>query len=275
MSRITRITSLDEPAFDDYAHLTDVRLRRVLEPERGLFIAESQTVIERALRAGMKPRSVLVSDRWLPQVEPLVAEIDVPVYVGDESLLEQITGFHLHRGALASMQRPELPDPRDVVRGRQLIVVIDGVVDHMNIGAIFRSVAGLGADGVLVTDASADPLYRRSVRVSMGTVLQVPWTRIPSLPAARGLLHEEGFEITGLALTEGAADIDDYRPAGAVALVLGSEGHGLDARALATCDRTVVIPMSHGVDSLNVAAASAVAAWSVRNSQQRRGECHG
>lgn len=275
MSRITRITSLDEPAFDDYARLTDVRLRRVLEPERGLFIAESQTVIERALRAGMKPRSVLVSDRWLPQVEPLVAEIDVPVYVGDESLLEQITGFHLHRGALASMQRPELPDPRDVVRGRQLIVVIDGVVDHMNIGAIFRSVAGLGADGVLVTDASADPLYRRSVRVSMGTVLQVPWTRIPSLPAARGLLHEEGFEITGLALTEGAADIDDYRPAGAVALVLGSEGHGLDARALATCDRTVVIPMSHGVDSLNVAAASAVAAWSVRNSQQRRGECHG
>lgn len=275
MSRITRITSLDEPAFDDYARLTDVRLRRVLEPERGLFIAESQTVIERALRAGMKPRSVLVSDRWLPQVEPLVAEIDVPVYVGDESLLEQITGFHLHRGALASMQRPELPDPRDVVRGRQLIVVIDGVVDHMNIGAIFRSVAGLGADGVLVTDASADPLYRRSVRVSMGTVLQVPWTRIPSLPAARGLLHEEGFEITGLALAEGAADIDDYRPAGAVALVLGSEGHGLDARALATCDRTVVIPMSHGVDSLNVAAASAVAAWSVRNSQQRRGECHG
>lgn len=266
VSRIIRVESLADAVFDDYTSLTDVALRRRLEPERGLFIAESQTVLERALAAGISPRSVLVSERWLPQVEPLVAGHDVPVYVGSEQLLEQITGFHLHRGALAAMQRPMLPDAADLISGKRLVVIIDGVVDHTNVGAIFRSVAGLGADAVLVTDASADPLYRRSVRVSMGTVLQVPWTRIRSLPEAREALRDAGFEIAGLALTDGATDLADYRPTGPVALVLGSEGHGLDRRALAACDLAVVIPMLHGVDSLNVAAASAVATWSVRNS---------
>lgn len=275
MSRIVRIASLDDAVFDDYTRLTDVALRKRLEPERGMFIAESQTVLERALRAGIEPRSVLVSERWLPQVEPLVADYDIPVYVGEEPVLESITGFHLHRGALAAMRRPVLRDPAELIRDRRLVVIIDGVVDHTNVGAIFRSVAGLGADAVLVTAASADPLYRRSVRVSMGTVLQVPWTRIPSLPEARGALHREGFEIAGLALVEGAVSLGDYSPEGPVALVLGSEGYGLDRAALRACDTALVIPMQHGVDSLNVAAASAVAAWSVRDSwQKREGRAH-
>lgn len=268
MSRILRVTSLDDAEFDDYTRLTDVALRKKLEPERGMFIAESQTVLERALSANIEPRSVLVSERWLPQVEPLVAGYDIPVYVGDESLLESITGFHLHRGALAAMHRPRLPDVDSLIRGRRLVVIIDGVVDHTNVGAIFRSVAGLGADAVLVTGASADPLYRRSVRVSMGTVLQVPWTRVASLADARDTLHEEGFEITGLALVDGAQDLDAYRPTSPVALVLGNEGHGLGSAALRVCDAAVVIPMMAGVDSLNVAAASAVATWSVRNSMR-------
>lgn len=271
MSRIVHITSLADAEFDDYTRLTDVALRKKLEPERGMFIAESQTVLERALAAGLQPRSVLVSDRWLSQVEPLVADYDIPVYVADEPLLESITGFHLHRGALAAMQRPALQDPADIVQNRKLIVIIDGVVDHTNVGAIFRSVAGLGADAVLVTDASADPLYRRSVRVSMGTVLQVPWTRISSVAHARDVLHVHGFDIAGLALVEGAIPLEQYRPAGPVALVLGSEGHGLSHSALRACDTALVIPMQHGVDSLNVAAASAVATWSVRNSMEREG----
>ena len=266
MGYTVAVESVTDAAFDDYTNLTDVALRRRQEPERGMFIAESQTVLARALDAGMQPRSVLVSDRWLSQVEPLVADFDVPIYVADESLLEQITGFHLHRGALAAMQRPVLPDAASLVADKQLVVIIDGVVDHTNVGAIFRSVAGLGADAVLVTERSADPLYRRSVRVSMGTVLQVPWTRIPSLPQARNVLHDAGFTIAGLALTDNAIDLASFSAPGPVALVLGSEGHGLDRRALAACDAAVVIPMLHGVDSLNVAAASAVATWAVRNS---------
>lgn len=266
MGYTVAVTSVADAAFDDYTNLTDVALRRKQEPERGMFIAESQTVLARAIEAGMQPRSVLVSERWLSQVEPLVAAYNVPIYVADEAVLEEITGFHLHRGALAAMQRPVLPDPAELVSGKRLVVIIDGVVDHTNVGAIFRSVAGLGADAVLVTDRSADPLYRRSVRVSMGTVLQVPWTRISSLPDARDALHDAGFTIAGLALTESAVDLARFSAAGPVALVLGSEGHGLDRRALAACDATVVIPMLHGVDSLNVAAASAVATWAVRNS---------
>lgn len=266
MGHIVAVESVDDAAFDDYTNLTDVALRRKQEPERGIFIAESKNVLARALDTGIEPRSVLVSERWLSQVEPMVEQFDIPLYVAHESVLEQITGFHLHRGALAAMQRPELADPADLVAGKQLIVIIDGVVDHTNVGAIFRSVAGLGADAVLVTDRSADPLYRRSVRVSMGTVLQVPWTRIPSLRSAKDALHDAGFTIAGLALTDDAVDLSQFAPEGPVALVLGSEGHGLDRGALAACDAKIVIPMLHGVDSLNVAAASAVATWAMRNS---------
>ncbi|WP_206446679.1 TrmH family RNA methyltransferase [Agrococcus sp. KRD186] len=269
---IIEIDSLDDPRLDDYVGLTDVALRRRTEPERGLYIAESQTVLERALRAGHQPRSVLVAPRWLPQVEAVLAAADaapgVPVFVGEEPVLEQLTGFHLHRGALASMQRPVLPDASALLAQARRVVVLDGLVDHTNVGAAFRSVAGIGADAVLVTKACADPLYRRSVRVSMGTVLQVPWTRIESIEAAAPIFRQAGFETVAMALRDDAITLDEYAaaPAKRVALLFGSEGPGLGRRALAAADRVVRIPMHHGVDSLNVAASAAVAMWALRGS---------
>ena len=267
---IIEIDSLDDPRLTDYIALTDVALRRRTEPERGLYIAESQTVLERALRAGHEPRSVLVAPRWLPQVEAILGDRigadGVPVFVGEEPVLEQLTGFHLHRGALAAMQRPVLPDASALLAQARRVVVLDGLVDHTNVGAAFRSVAGIGADAVLVTKACADPLYRRSVRVSMGTVLQVPWTRIESLEAAKPVFRDAGFEVVALALRDDAVDLDDYAREAPerVALVFGSEGPGLAPRALAAADRVVRIPMHHGVDSLNVAASAAGAMWAIR-----------
>ena len=267
---IIEIDSLDDPRLTDYIALTDVALRRRTEPERGLYIAESQTVLERALRAGHEPRSVLVAPRWLPQVEAILGDRigadGVPVFVGEEPVLEQLTGFHLHRGALAAMQRPVLPDASALLAQARRVVVLDGLVDHTNVGAAFRSVAGIGADAVLVTKACADPLYRRSVRVSMGTVLQVPWTRIESLEAAKPVFRDAGFEVVALALRDDAVDLDDYAREAPerVALVFGSEGPGLAPRALAAADRVVRIPMHNCVDSLNVAASAAVAMWAIR-----------
>ncbi|NIJ03601.1 TrmH family RNA methyltransferase [Frigoribacterium faeni] len=264
--RITRITDLDRPDLADYARLTDVALRRVSEPEGGLYIAESSKVIERALRAGHVPRSVLMTERWLADVEPLVAHLDGEIFVGDAALLETLTGYHLHRGALAAMHRPALPSVESLLAGARRVVVLEDIVDHTNVGAIFRAVAGLGADAVLVTPRCADPLYRRSVRVSMGTVLQVPWTRLPEWPAGADLLREAGFEVAALALADDAVPLDEYAASAPerVALLLGTEGDGLSRDALRASDRVVTIPMLHGVDSLNVAAASAVALWALR-----------
>ncbi|WP_072313943.1 TrmH family RNA methyltransferase [Agrococcus sp. Marseille-P2731] len=269
--QIIEIDSLDDPRLEDYVGLTDVALRRRTEPERGLYIAESQTVLERALRAGHRPRSVLVAPRWLPQVEAILAQTlpaddAVPVFVGEEPVLEQLTGFHLHRGALASMERPVLPDASALLAQARRVVVLDGLVDHTNVGAAFRSVAGIGADAVLVTTTCADPLYRRSVRVSMGTVLQVPWTRIDSIESAAPVFRAAGFETVAMALRDDAVDLADYAraPAERIALLFGSEGPGLGRRALAAADRVVRIPMHHGVDSLNVAASAAVAMWALR-----------
>ena len=269
---IQRITDLDADGLADYSRLTDVALRRVTEPEGGLYIAESTKVITRALRAGHTPRSVLLQEQWLPDVEPLLAGFpDVPVFVGDAAVLERLTGYHLHRGALAAMHRPALPDPADLLREARRVVVLEDIVDHTNVGAIFRSVAGLGADAVLVSPRCADPLYRRSVRVSMGTVLQVPWTRIPDWDQAAALLHDAGFDIAALALADDAVTLDAYAadPPERVAMVLGSEGDGLSRSALAAADTVVTIPMLHGVDSLNVASASAVALWALRARSQR------
>lgn len=264
--RIHRITDLTADGLADYSRLTDVALRRVSEPEGGLYIAESSKVITRALAAGHRPRSVLLQEQWLPDLEPLLAGYpDVPVFVGDSTVLEELTGYHLHRGALAAMHRPVLPDPADLLRDARRVVVLEDIVDHTNVGAIFRSVAGLGADAVLVSPRCADPLYRRSVRVSMGTVLQVPWTRIPEWDEAAPILHDAGFEIAALALADDAVDLAAYAASAPekVALVLGSEGDGLSRTALAAADRVVTIPMLHGVDSLNVASASAVALWAL------------
>ncbi|MBD8703518.1 RNA methyltransferase [Frigoribacterium sp. CFBP9039] len=264
--RITRITDLDHPALADYRRLTDVALRRVTEPEGGLYIAESSKVIERALRAGHVPRSVLMTDRWLADIEPLVADLEGEIFIGDAALLETLTGYHLHRGALAAMHRPALPEIADVLAGARRVVVLEDIVDHTNVGAIFRAVAGLGADAVLVTPRCADPLYRRSVRVSMGTVLQVPWTRLPDWPEGGELLRAAGFEVAALALSDDAVPLDAYAadPPERVALLLGTEGDGLSRAALRSSDVVVTIPMLHGVDSLNVAAASAVALWALR-----------
>jgi len=264
--RITRITDLDHDALADYRRLTDVALRRVTEPEGGLYIAESSKVIERALRAGHVPRSVLMTERWLADIEPLVDGLEGEIFVGDAALLETLTGYHLHRGALAAMHRPALPSVESLLAGARRVVVLEDIVDHTNVGAIFRAVAGLGADAVLVTPRCADPLYRRSVRVSMGTVLQVPWTRLPDWPEGADLLRDSGFEIAALALADDAVTLDAYAaaPPEKIALVLGTEGDGLSPAALRAADRVVTIPMLHGVDSLNVAAASAVALWALR-----------
>ncbi|MFB2556115.1 TrmH family RNA methyltransferase [Herbiconiux liangxiaofengii] len=260
------IDSLDRPELADYAGLTDVAMRRLLEPAGGLYLAESSKVIERAVAAGHRPRSVLLQQKWLPDLEWLVQRFpEVPVFVADDALLEQLTGFAMHRGALAAMHRPVLPDPRDLLRDARTVVVLEDIVDHTNVGAAFRSAAGLGADAVLITPRCADPLYRRSVRVSMGTVLQVPWTRIGEWSEAGPLLHDAGFTIAALALDEHSVPLPQFTRdlPERVAVVLGTEGDGLSRRALAAADVRVEIPMLHGVDSLNVAAASAVALYAI------------
>ncbi len=264
---IVHIENLDLPGLADYSRLTDVALRRISEPAGGLYIAESSKVITRALAAGHRPRSVLVQEQWLPDVLPLLADWpDVPVYVGASSVLERLTGYNLHRGALAAMHRPDLASVHEVIRDARRIVILEDIVDHTNVGAIFRSVAGLGADAVLITPRCADPLYRRSVRVSMGTVLQVPWTRLPEWSEAAPLLHQAGFHLAALALADDAVSLEQFagNTPERLALILGAEGDGLSTQALAAADTVVTIPMLHGVDSLNVASASAVALYALR-----------
>jgi tRNA G18 (ribose-2'-O)-methylase SpoU len=263
------ITSPDDPALADYVGLTDVALRRRVDVERGLYLAESQKVIVRALDAGHHPRSLLLSRRWLLPMADLVQRMQalgVPVFTGSPQLLERLTGFHVHRGAIAAMHRPALPEPAGILAGARRVLVLEDVVDHTNVGAIFRSAAGIGADAVLVTPRCADPLYRRSVRVSMGTVFQVPWTRLARWPADLGLLRDLGFTVAALALEPGAVDLDRLAaaPPTRLALVLGTEGDGLSPDVLSRADLRVRIPMAGGVDSLNVAAAAAVALWALR-----------
>ena len=265
--QLVPISDLSVDGLSDYARLTDVALRRVTEPEGGLYIAESHKVIARAIAAGHVPRSVLLQEQWLPDVTPLLERFpDVPVYVGSSDVLESLTGYHMHRGALAAMQRPELPSMESVLDGATRVVILEDIVDHTNVGAIFRSVAGLGADAVLITPRCADPLYRRSVRVSMGTVFQVPWARLESWPDDLGALREQGFTVAAMELTSDAVDLDDLagRNPDKLALVLGTEGAGMSPETLAAVDLAVKIPMRPGVDSLNVAAASAVAFWELR-----------
>ncbi|MGH3417786.1 MAG: TrmH family RNA methyltransferase [Actinocrinis sp.] len=247
-----------------------MELRKRTEPEQGLFIAEGEKVIARALAAGYPMRSMLLSDKWLDLMAPSIARAGAPVYVGESALLEQVTGFHVHRGALAAMGRVPLPDPAALLERSRRVVVLEKVNNHTNIGAIFRCAAALGMDAVLLAPDCADPLYRRSVRVSMGTVFAVPYARLgadPALPWPRalGLLAGHGYRCMALTPAPDAVDLRALSIAAGerVALLLGSEGEGLSPRALAACDLRVRIPMAAGVDSLNVAAAAAVACYAL------------
>ncbi len=286
---VLEITSLDDERVAAFAHLTEVQLRNRLEPELGLFIAESPKVIKRALDAGIEAISFLTEYNKLGLVEPLVEQAQaqqldtqersssIPVYTGDSKLLAQLTGYELTRGVLCAMRRPALPQLETLLatcRGGQparRVAVFESIVDHTNVGAMFRSAAALGIDAVLVTPTCCDPLYRRCVRVSMGTVFQVPWTRIGQSAAdwpepGMKQLKQAGFKIVALALSDAALPIDAPELAAEerLALVLGTEGDGLAARTIAECDYVAKIPMREGVDSLNVAAASAVAFWQLR-----------
>ncbi|MGA1829077.1 TrmH family RNA methyltransferase [Microbacterium sp.] len=265
--RVVEITDPADPRLADYRDLTDVALRRVLEPEGGLYIAESAKVIGRALDAGHRPRSVLVQAKWVPDVEELLAgDIDTPVYVVTAGVAESLTGYAVHRGALAAMHRPPPAAVAEVIAGARTVMILEDIVDHTNVGAAFRSAAALGADAVLISPRCADPLYRRSVRVSMGAVFQVPWTRLPEWPVARVALDELGFHVAALALSAGAIGLDEFaaRRPDRVALLFGAEGDGLSPRAMQVADTIVTIPMRGGVDSLNVAAAVAVVLWAMR-----------
>lgn len=266
----------DDPRVRDYLHLTDVALRSRSEPEQGLYLAESIEVIRRAVDAGHRPRSLLMAPKWLASMDEVLRRTgagpygEIPVYLGTESLLRQITGFHLHRGAIAAMHRPQLPSVTSVLAGARTVAICEDIVDHTNVGAIFRSAAGLGADAILVTPRCADPLYRRSVRVSMGAVFSVPWTRMARWPDDLAQLRSLGFAIVGLDPDPGSVPLQEFgrsRPE-RLALVLGTEGPGLSAQARHELDVRVRIPMSPQVDSLNVAAAAAVAFWALAGEQQ-------
>ncbi|WP_188674211.1 TrmH family RNA methyltransferase [Subtercola lobariae] len=263
------VTDLSDPRLADYAHQTDVALRKARGSEHGLYLAESALVLERAVRAGHVPRSVLALGGSVDDARAALGPWadTVPIFVGPGELLAELTGYILHRGIIASLNRPALADPADLIREARLVVVLENVADPTNVGAIFRSVGAIGADAVLVTPRCSDPFYRRAIRVSMGTVLQTPWSRVGEWNALAPQLHAAGFHIAALALTPDAVSLRDFVAQDArperLALVLGAEGDGLTPEALAAADTVLSIPMAHGIDSLNVAAASAVALWAV------------
>jgi tRNA G18 (ribose-2'-O)-methylase SpoU len=263
--RVVEIRSLDDPRLADYAHLTDVALKKARGTEHGLYIAESLLVLQRALAAGHEPRSVLALGASVDDAITALGDRDVPVFSGPDELLEELTGYVLHRGLIAAMHRPALPTVESLLEGATRVVILENVADPTNVGAIFRSVGAIGADAVLVTPRCSDPFYRRSIRVSMGTVLQVPWTRVGDWAATRQLLSASGFHIAALALTPDAVSLRAFAADAPqrVALVLGAEGEGLTDEAIAAADTVVRIPMAHGIDSLNVAATAAVAMYAL------------
>ena len=270
MPNIIEITDFHAPELDPYARLTQNQLRNRLEPEKGIFIAESPKVIDRALDAGYKPVSLLMERKQItgPAAGILSRCGDAPVYTADRELLAELTGFELTRGVLCAFRRPAPRPVEELCKNARRMVVLEGIVDSTNVGAIFRSAAALNMDAVLINPSCCDPLCRRAVRVSMGTVFQVPWGQLGETPAdwpekGMDILHSLGFKTAAMALSDRSVSIDDEQLAKEpkLAIVLGTEGDGLAAGTIASCDYTVKIPMSHGVDSLNVAAASAVAFW--------------
>ena len=265
MGNIIEITDLKAPELDMYTRYTEAQLLNRDKPEEGIFIAESPIVIERALNAGYRPISFLMEKKHVEGAgKELISRcVDIPVYVAEFDTLTELTGFKLTRGMLCAMHRLTLPSMEEICKGASRIAVLEDVMNPTNIGAIFRSAAALNVDAVLLTPACSNPLYRRAIRVSMGTVFQIPWTFLNQEGEWTEMLHQQGFEIAAMALREDSIGIDDSKvmEAKKLAIVLGSEGDGLSDSTILDCDYTVRIPMSHGVDSLNVAAASAVAFW--------------
>ena len=263
MPHIIEVTDLAAPELDVYARLTEAQLRNRLEPDKGVFIAESPKVIATALDAGYEPLSLLMERRHIEgDAQPILARCgEIPVYTAERETLARLTGFELTRGVLCAMRRPALPSVAEVCTGARRIAVLENVMNPTNVGAIFRCAAALGMDAVLLTQQGSDPLYRRASRVSMGNVFLVPWTYLPEEGDWTGTLREMGFVTAAMALRQDSLRLDDPRLLGAekLAVVLGTEGDGLADGTIAQCDYTVMIPMTHGVDSLNVAAASAVA----------------
>lgn len=273
MPNIIEITDFSDPALDVYARLTECQLLNRFAPEKGMFIAESPKVIHRALDAGYVPVSLLMERRHIAgQAADVISRCgDIPVYTSEPDILTQLTGFQLTRGVLCAMRRPQLPPVESVLKDARRIVILENVMNPTNVGAIFRSAAALGMDAVLLTPGCSNPLYRRSARVSMGTVFQIPWTYLGEETAdwpEKGMetLSRMGFKTAALALSDNSVSVDDpaLMAEEKLALILGSEGDGLTETTIASCDYTVKIPMYHDVDSLNVAAASAVAFWQLR-----------
>ncbi|HEY1135214.1 MAG TPA: RNA methyltransferase [Nocardioides sp.] len=262
MATFVEVDRADDPRLGDYRDLRDVTLRKHVEAEHGLFLAEGEKVVRRAVEAGYTPRSFLMAPRWLDGLADVLATTDAPCFVLSEQLAEEVTGFHVHRGALASLERRPLPALDEVLAGARSVLVLEEIVDHTNVGAVLRSGAALGFDAVLLAPRCADPLYRRAVKVAMGAVFSLPWTRLPDWYDAMPRLASYGFTTVALTLADDAVDLEEA-VAGVekIALVLGSEGHGISDRWQATADRRAVIPMHRGIDSLNVAAASAVACY--------------
>ncbi|TIC87762.1 RNA methyltransferase [Nocardioides sp. GY 10113] len=262
MAHLIEITDPADPRLADYRDLRDTQLRKALETEHGLFLAEGEKVVRRSVQAGFSPRSFLMAPRWLDGLADVLDGSDAPCYVLSEKLAEEVTGFHVHRGALASLERRPLPSVESVLEGARSVLVLEDVVDHTNVGAVFRSGAALGFDAVLLAPRCADPLYRRSIKVAMGAVFQMPWTRLPDWYDALPALSRAGFTTVALTLADDATPIEDaVAGLDKVALVLGSEGHGISPRWQEAADRRAIIPMAAGIDSLNVAAASAVACY--------------
>lgn len=264
MAKVIEIQNFSAPELDVYARLNENQLLNRADPSNALFIAESPVVIGRALDAGCEPVSFLMESRHVTgKGAQLLTRCrgDIPVYAAQEQILTQLTGFHLTRGMLCAMKRPQLPDAASILKSAKRVAVLENVMNPTNLGAIFRSAAALGMDAVLLTSAGSDPLYRRAIRVSMGTVFQVPWAYFPDTCDWQALLHENGFRTAAMALCDDSVSLTDPRlmQLEKLAVVLGTEGDGLAEKTIADCDYTVRIPMSHGVDSLNVAAASAVA----------------
>lgn len=262
MAEVVELADPDDPRLADYRDLRDVELRKHLEAEHGLFLAEGEKVVRRAVEAGHDARSFLMAPRWLDGLADVLDRSDGPCFVLSEDLIEQVTGFHVHRGALASLHRRPLPSVDEVLAGARSVLVLEDLVDHTNVGAIFRSGAALGFDAVVLAPRCADPLYRRSIKVGMGAVFALPWTRLPDWHGALPDLSRRGFTTVALTLSDDPVPIEDaVAGVDRLALVLGSEGHGLSRRWEDTAERRAIIPMAAGIDSLNVAAATAVACY--------------